>query len=189
MKLKVLVNEEVTHEWFEEMLKMENEIFPPEGNDYLSPEYVRNLYKENKEGLFFCIDEDEHKLAGYFTIIFISEEQKEQYLNGGHFSDLINIGMHKGKNIMYLYTAAFDEKYRGTKGMKLIGIEITKWLDKKESEGCVASETYSEAVSLDGVRTITKGFEMEPYHIDENGIGHYVSYDGMKKYREKMRNQ
>lgn len=76
MKLSVLVNDEVNELWFNRMLEMEKIIFPPEGNDYLPSDYVRSLYADSKEGLFFCIDEDEDRLAGYLTIIFISESQK-----------------------------------------------------------------------------------------------------------------
>ena len=52
MKLSVLINDEVNIFWFEKMLKIENRLFPPEGNDYLDPNYVRSLYNESKEGLF-----------------------------------------------------------------------------------------------------------------------------------------
>lgn len=188
MKLKVLVNDEVNEIWFDRMIQLEHKMFPEDGPDFLSADYLRGLYKESKDGLFFCIDEETDRLAGYLTIIFIDEKQKKHYLDeGGHFSELFNRGMKLGSNIMYIYTAAFDEDYRGSHGMKLIGQKFAKWLDEKETEGCFADEVYSEAVSLDGVRTIVHGFNMKPYHIDEKGLGHYQSKDRLKEYRERMK--
>lgn len=188
MKLKTLVNDEVTAYWFEEMIKLENILFPPTGNDYLSPEYVRSLYEKSKEGLFFSIDEETNQLAGYFTVIFIDEEQKNHYLNGGHFSELQNIGMKKGENIIYLYTIAVDEKYRGQSCMKDMGKAFAHFLDEKEKEGYFVKEVYAEAVSQAGVKSLTKGFEMSPLQdVNEQGIGHYESKDQLVKYRKKMR--
>lgn len=100
MKLSVLMNDEIDQNWFEKMLEMDRRIFPVEGNDYLEPDYIRSLYKQVKEGLFFCVDEDVNRLAGYFTVIFLDEKQRDEYLNGSRFSTLQNKGMKKGKNIL-----------------------------------------------------------------------------------------
>lgn len=187
MKLSVLVNDEVSTYWFEKMLKMENTLFPPEGNDYLDPDYVRALYQSSKEGLFFCIDEEVNELAGYFTVIFIDEKQRDRYLGGGHFSELQNIGIKKGKNIIYLYTIAVDEKYRGKACMKLMGKAFAKWLDEKIKAGCEADEVYAEAVSPEGAKSLRYGFELTPMNdIDDKGIGHYMSEDHLEKYIKKM---
>lgn len=187
MKLSVLINEEVNNYWFEKMIKMENRMFPPEGNDYLEPDYVRGLYKDHKEGLFFCIDEDTNELAGYFTVIFISDQQKDQYLKGMHFSQLQNIGIKEGKNIVYLYTIAVDDEYRGKACMKLMGKAFAQWMNEKIEEGCEASEIYAEAVSVEGAKSLTKGFELVPMEdVNEKGIGHYKSLDHLKSYIIKM---
>ena len=53
MKLSVLMNDKINQNWFEKMLEMDRRIFPAEGNDYLEPDYIRSLYKQVKEGLFF----------------------------------------------------------------------------------------------------------------------------------------
>lgn len=188
MKLAVLMNQMINEEWFGKMLELEGRIFSVTGNDYLDPEYVRALYKDNQEGLFFCIDQDACKLAGYLTVIFLDESQKDRYLNGAHFSTLQNIGMHKGKNILYIYTIAVDEEYRGSACMKLMGKAFAEWLDGKIKDGYEVSEVYAEAVSKEGARSLRRGFGMTPMaDVDEDGRGHYFADDHLEGYIKKMR--
>lgn len=188
MNLSVIMNEEITDDWMDKMIELDQKIFPPVGNDALSPDYIRSLYKDSKEGLIFVIDQENNQLAGYMTFIFIDEVQRDDYLNGGHYSELRNVKMTKNKNIMYLYTIAVSEAYRGTPCMKMMGRSLVKWLDEKEKEGFEVREVYAEAVSVSGAKSVSKGFEMEPMKdVDSQGIGHYQSLDGLRKYREKMK--
>ncbi len=189
MRLELVQNNEVNDLQFKKMVEMDHDVWPKDDPSHMTMAYHKSLFLPEKEGLFLAVDKDnQNEVVGYFNCIFTSSKNMREYLTGGKFQDLKNIHMQKGNdNICYLYTANIKEEYRHSGCMKMLGKAFASWLDEKEEDGYVVKRAYVEAVSKDGARTITKGFGMEPLEdVDENGIGHYVSYDGLKEYREKM---
>lgn len=189
MKLKLVQNEEVNKKEFYQMVQMDHDVWPEDDPSHMTKEYQESLFLPEKEGLFLAVDEDrDGDVVGYFNCIFTTREDMYNYLHGGEFQDLENINLHKGTdNICYLYTANIKPEYRGTGCMKLLGKAFASWLDEQEEKGYEVERAYVEAVSRDGARTITKGFGMEPLEdVDHDGIGHYVSHDGLREYRLKM---
>ena len=98
-RFKVLCGNEVDKEVFSQMLELDKKCFSDEYS--LSSEYISSLYKKSKEGLFCLIDKD--KCVGYINCIFITEEQKQEYIGSGDFRKLNNIGPRIGNNILYIY--------------------------------------------------------------------------------------
>lgn len=189
MRIEIVSNQDVSDSMFDGMIALDHAFWPEGDPCFLSREYQESIYLPLKEGLFLAIDHDDNdRVVGYFNCIFVSEKQIEEYLNGASFNELENIHMHVGKdNICYLFTCNIDQKYRGTGCMKLLGKAFVKWLDMQEEKGCMIRVAYAEAVTVDGARTVSNGFGMKPLSdVDENGIGHYVSEDGLRNYRMKM---
>lgn len=188
MNLEILENQNVDEQAFNEMVELDQIVWPEDDPSHMTREYQESLFLPHKDGLFVAIDKDEDCVAGYFNCIFCSESAMHDYIYGGKFQDLNNIGMKKGDNILYLYTANIRPEYRGSGCMKMLGKHFASWLDELEEEGVHIKKAFVEAVSKDGARTITKGFGMDALaDVDEDGIGHYISEDGLKEYREQMR--
>lgn len=184
--MRIVKNDEISDELFNQMIEMDHLVWNADSHLYLTDEYIKSLYKNTKDAMFFAVDESD-KLIGYQTIVFLDMKNFNDYYKTGNFMDIKNIGLHKGDNYLYLYTANIKEEYKGSSVMKEIGQSLCRWLDEKEKEGYFIKEAYSEAVSLDGVRVLKNGFSMEPMDdVKENGLGHYVSYDGLRKYRNRM---
>ncbi len=57
--------------------------------------------------------DDEDKLIGYQTLIFVDKDNFHKYYETGDFMVLKNIGMKKGENILYIYTANIKEEWEG----------------------------------------------------------------------------
>lgn len=187
MSFRVLSFEEIDEQRYQEFFALEHFTWPKEDPSFLPEEYVRSLYPNDKEGIFLAIDEDTNQLAGYLNVTFTNEESFQAYLESGDFTKLSSIPKEKEKNlILYLYTANLYPQYRGTSCMREIGIAFAKWLDKLIKEGYQIQDVYCEAVSLDGARTIQKGFEMTQMDGTEDGLGHYENHDGLASYRKKM---
>ena len=188
MNMTVLTDKEITESVFSRMYDLENRIWPEGHFAHLSREYLNGLFSLSREGVFAAWDKDRDTLAGHFYVIVTDEENIRKYLATEDFTVLKNKGFQPGSNIMYLYTAILKEEYRGSGCMKQLGIAFCRWLDAKEAQGYRIGRVYAEAVSEDGARVCSRGFLMTPMEdVDEKGVGHYVSHDGLKSYREKMR--
>ncbi len=184
--MKVVKNEGINDHLFQQMIELDHQVWPASSETHLSTEYLYGLYQDTKDAMFFAVD-DHGNLMGYQTIIFVDKKNFDEYYRTGDFMLLKNIGMHKGDNILYIYTANVKDEYQGSGCMKYIGQSIAQWLEEREKEGYHVSVAYAEAVSDSGVRTILQGFEMEAMDdVDENGLGHYILKDGMRAYRRKM---
>ena len=184
--MKIIKNEEINENLFSQMIRLDHAVWPSDDESYLPASYLRRLYEGSKDGLFFAVDDEGH-LMGYQTLIFVDEDNFQKYYETGDFTILKNIGMKKGNNILYIYTANIKEEYQGSGCMKKIGKAIASWLVDQEEKGYRVSVAYAEAVTSAGVKTVTGGYEMEPMEdVDETGLGHYILKDGMKAYCKKM---
>lgn len=86
---------------------------------------------------------------------------------------------------MYFYTLAIQEEYRDTGAVKILMQQFADWLNREKQKGKNIISCISEAVTLDGIKTLlTMG--MVPKDIDENGLGIYYSPDCLKNYIENM---
>ena len=165
MNVTVLTDKEITESVFAEMYELENRVWPSGHFAHLSREYLDGIFSLSREGVFAAWDKDRDTLAGHFYAIVTDEKNIREYFARKDFTVLKNRGFKPGSNIMYLYTAILKEEYRGSGCMKQLGLAFCRWLDGKEDEGYIVDRVYT----------------------DEKGIGHYVSYDALKSYREKMR--
>lgn len=186
--MHIVSNSAVTKAYFQQLIELDQQ-FWPEGDPAHFPEWFqRQLYEPDYEGIFLAVDEETDEVEGYFNVLFPSEKAMEKYLNDGSFLDLDNRRFQKGNNLLYLNTANVKEKYRGTRMFRDLACAFASWLDEKEAQGYHVTTAYGEAVTPEGGRTASKGFGMEPMaDVDEHGIGHYISRDGLKEYREKIR--
>jgi hypothetical protein len=188
MVIRILTDTEINQTVFDEMMDLENRIWPEGHFAHLRPEYLKGLFSKSFEGVFVAWDTEKDALAGHFYVIITDMNNINDYFEIKNFTVLQNKGFKKGDNIMYLYTAILNEEYRGSGCMKQLGIAFCKWLDEKEKQGCYVSDAYAEAVSKDGARVCSSGFGMCPMDdVDAKGIGHYRSPDGLTVYRNRIR--
>ena len=102
--MKIIKNEEINENLFSQMIRLDHEVWPLDDESYLPTSYLRRLYENSKDGLFFAVD-DEEKLIGYQTLIFVDKDNFQKYYETGDFTVLKNNGMKRGENILYIYTA------------------------------------------------------------------------------------
>ena len=188
MTIRILTGSEITPEIFNQMYSLEISSWPPGDPAYIPEKYLHNLFADKWEGVFVRWDQRNNTLAGHMYSIITTSQNLDEYIRTGDFTVLKNTGFTKGNNIMYIYTAILKEEYRGSGCMKKLGIAFCQWLDQQEHLGHLVEKAYAEAVSTDGARVCTDGFMMTPMNdVDDRGIGHYVSEDGLKTYRQKMK--
>ena len=186
MEFIVKKNEEITDEILDKVLEFDRTIFP-EDEDYAFPDgYFRDLYKNNKEGMFVLVD-NLNNVYGYVNLIFISKKGKDEFLKNREYLKLEHIGFKKGKNIVYLYNLLIHESLRNGIYIIMIMKEICKWLYEEKENGKIIDYIFSEAVTEDGVKTLM-AMEMSPLDIDDEKMGIYYSKDNLEKYILKMIN-
>ncbi len=185
MNLEVLSGKQVDEITFSQMLELDKKCFSEEYS--LSSEYIRTLYKNSKEGLFCLVDNN--ICVGYMHCMFITEVQKQEYINGGDFRNLRNIGPVEGDNILYILSIAVAEKYRGTGALKLILKEFSKWILDCEVRGIKINFCFAEAISNGGVKVCNKMglVPIDNKKLDSNNHGFYYSPDGLEEYSHKMK--
>lgn len=185
MNLRVLTGNQVDELIFSQMLDLDKKCFSEEYS--LSSEYIRSLYKNSKEGLFCLVDNN--TCVGYMHCIFITEKQKQEYINGGDFRNLRNVGLVIGDNILYILSIALDEKYRGTDALKLMLKNFSKWILDCKANGIKMKFCFAEAISDEGVRVCNKMglVPIDNRKLDSNNHGFYYSPDNLKEYSHKMK--
>lgn len=185
MNLKVLSGDQVDEIIFSQMLNLDKKCFSEEYS--LSSEYIRTLYKNSKEGLFCLVDNN--TCVGYMHCIFITEDQKQEYVNGGDCRNLINIGPVVGDNILYILSIAVAEKYRGTGVLKLILKDFSKWILDCKVRGIKIKFCFAEAISNGGVRVCNEMglVPIDDQKLDSNNHGFYYSPDNLEEYSHKMK--
>ncbi len=186
-RFKVLCGNEVDKEVFSQMLELDKKCFSDEYS--LSSEYISSLYKKSKEGLFCLIDKD--KCVGYINCIFITEEQKQEYIGSGDFRKLNNIGPRIGNNILYIYTIALDENYRGTKALVMLLKRFSNWLLENKKRGINITYLFAEAVSDSGIKILKKMgmIPIDKHKLDDNCHGFYYSPDNLENYFKILKNK
>ena len=100
--MKIIKNEEINEDLFSQMIRLDHEVWPLDDESYLPTSYLHRLYENSKDGLFFAVD-DEEKLIGYQTLIFVDKDNFQKYYETGDFTVLKNMGMKRGENILYIY--------------------------------------------------------------------------------------
>ena len=183
--LVIKKNNEVDYNLLDEVLKFDRTIFP-EDEEYSFPDdYFKNLYKNNKDGMFVLLDNN--IVIGYVNLIFITDENRDEFLRTRQYLNLEHIGLKQGENNLYLYNLLIEENYRDGQAIKMIMKEICLWLDSEIKEGKSFKYCFSEAVTEDGIKTLN-AMNMKAQDVDENGMGIYYSEDNLNKYISNMLN-
>jgi len=181
--LRVIKNSEINSNLLKDVVAFDRSIFPID-EEYSFPDgYLEKLYDTYRDGLFVLLDDN--NVVGYVNCIFLTDEIKEAYLKTKDYLILENKGFQIGDNNMYFYTLAIQERYRGTEAVKILMQQFSDWLNKEKQRGKNIKSCISEAITLDGIRTLlTMG--MIPKDVDENGLGIYYSSDCLNNYIENM---
>lgn len=190
-KWKLYSGFQITDEIFDKMLDLDEKLFTEEDATALGKDYIKSLYKNDKDGVFIIINERLNEIVGYMFNITISDEQLQQYLKDHDYSKLRNQGMREGKNNLYIYTLGTNPKYRGSIAPKILGKMFAEYIEKCKSENKQIGYCFAEAVSLDGVRTLSESMGMEriagqQYGSDGTGFYHYSSKESFETYINKM---
>lgn len=132
-ELIIKKNNEVDDVLLDEVLQFDRGIFSSY-DDYAFPDdYLKKLYEKSKDGMFVLLNDNQ--VVGYVNCIFLSDKNKDEYLQTKDYLSLENILFKTGYNNMYFYTLALDEKYRDTNAVKYLMSHFAKWLyeeNKKE---------------------------------------------------------
>lgn len=181
--LRVIKNSEINPNLLKDIVTFDRSIFPID-KDYSFPEgYLEKMYETHKDGLFVLLEDN--NVVGYVNCIFLADRIKETYLETKDYLILENKGFQIGDNNMYFYTLAIHEKYRDTGAIKILMQQFSEWLNEEKQKGKHISDCISEAVTMDGIKTLlTMG--MLPKDVDENGLGIYYSPDCLDDYIENM---
>lgn len=187
MNLRALTGNRVDELTFSQMLNLDKKCYSKEYS--LSSNYIRSLYKNSKEGLFCLVDKNINMCVGYIHCIFITEEQKQEYINGGNVRNLINIGLKKEDNILYILSISLDKKYRKTGALKYMLDEFSKWILSCKLKGIKIKFCFAEAISDSGVRVCNKMglIPIDGKKLDGNKHGFYYSPDNLEEYSHKMK--
>lgn len=182
-KLKVLKNSLINSDLLKAVATFDRSIFPIDKEFSFPDGYLEKMYEIHKEGLFVLMDEND--VVGYVNCIFLTDEIKATYLKTKNYLMLENKGFKIGDNNMYFYTLAIQERYRHTGAVKILMKQFCNWLNKEKQKGKNISSCISEAVTLDGIRTLLK-MGMTPKDVNKDGLGIYYSSDCLNEYIEKM---
>lgn len=181
--LTIKKNSEITEEILDKVLEFDRTIFT-EDDEYSFPDgYFKKVYEKNKDGIFVLFNNN--IVIGYVNCIFITDENKEEFLKTREYLNLENIGINIGENNLYLYNLLIKEEYRDGQAIKLIMKEFCRWLDSEIKNGKKIKYCFSEAVTLDGIKTL-KAMGMQPQDINEEGMGIYYSKDNLNNYISNM---
>lgn len=183
MNLIVKKNDEVNDDLLARVLQFDRTIFPTDGDYAFPDDYLKRMYSSSKDGIFVLLQNNE--VVGYVNCIFISDEEMITYLQDRDFLKLNNIGFNYGNNNVYIYTLALKKELRGTDAIKILMSNFAEWLTQEKSNGRVINRCISEAVTIDGVKSLL-AMGMVPQDIDSNGLGIYYSPDCLNDYINKM---
>ena len=177
-------NDEVDDNLLDKVLQFDRTIFLAD-DDYSFPDdYLKRMYKDSRDGIFVLLDND--VVIGYVNCIFLSDEVKDKYLKDRDYLALENIGFNIGDNNMYFYTLALHQDYRNSGVVKILMQHFTNWLEEQKNKGKRIKNCISEAITEDGIRTLTI-MGMIPYDTDDNGLGIFYSPDCLENYIEQMK--
>ena len=182
LNLSILKNEEISDDLLRHVELFDKKIFF-EGEFSFPENYLTNLYKNNREGIFVLLNGD--TVVGYVNVIFLSDENYNEYLKNKDYMCLENIGLHNGENNMYFFTVALDETIRHTPCVKFLMYEFSKWLERERMLGRVVTRTITEIITDDGLRT-TKIMGMLPINGGNRDFGIYYSPDNLVGYTNQM---
>lgn len=184
--LIIKCNNQVDENLLDKVLEFDRTLFPT-SDDYSFPDdYIKNLYRNSKDGMFVLLDND--IVVGYVNAIFLSDEKFKSYLNDRDYLTLENIGLHVGDNNMYFYTVALKEEYRKTNALKVLMTSFTTWLENEILNGKRIKNCISEVVTDDGIK-MAYFMGMIPSDIDESGYGIYYSPDCLANYIKIMKQE
>lgn len=182
LDLKILKNEEIDDDLLKRIEMFDHIIFS-EG-DYTFPEgYLSSLYRTNKEAMFVLLNGD--NVVGYVNAIFLTDEDFKEYLKNPNYLNLHNIGLHDGDNNMYFYTVAIDQTLRHTSAVKFLMYEFCRFLASERLKGRKISQTITEIVSDDGLRT-SRIMGFVPLDGGNPDFGLYYSPDNLLHYIKRM---
>ena len=184
--MRIIANKDIDDDLLQKICKLEYEVF---GDEYtVGEETFKNMHID-REGIFCIIDNGGNPI-GFADALFISEEQKEQYLQDKDFRKLRNIGARIGDdNILYLFGLALKKEYRNTGIVRMFFQGFATWLDELGSRGVKMKYTFSEATSSDGAR-FSKAMGMIPVDaskLEPDGRGFYYSPDNLEKFCRRLR--
>ena len=176
-------NNEVDDNLLDKVLAFDRTIFPSD-EDYAFPDdYLKKIYQNSRDGIFVLLDNN--SVVGYVNSIFLSDKAQEEYLKDRDYLSFESIGINDGDNNMYLYTLALKEEYRNSGAIKILMQSFANWLVDQRRKGKRIKSCISEAISEDGIRSLSI-MGMMPYDIDDSGLGIYYSPDCLESYIEEM---
>jgi len=183
--VKIIANKDIDDDLLQRMIKIEHEVFGDQSEDIVTYRHVH----DKRDGGLFCLVDDDGTPIGFADAIFLSDEQKKEYLNDGNFRILKNIGPKAGTdNNLYLFGFALKKEYRNTGIVKMFVRSFATWLGELGSQGVKMKYTFSEAWSLDGARFL-QAMGMIPIDkskISADGQGFYYSPDNLAEFTAKV---
>jgi len=187
----VVANEQVDNVLLDKTVTFDKTIFPLDKDYSVPDEIFKELYRENKDGLFVLLDKFTQSVIGYLHCIFLTDEQRDKYLIDKDYLCLKNIGFQLGNNNMYFYTMAVAEQYRGTNVVKILAKAFAKWLYDGTKQGKNITFCFSDAITQQGVKTLYR-MGMIPYNanksVEKDGMVTFISPDCLDAYINKILN-
>jgi len=184
--VNIIANKDIDEDMLQKITVLEHDVFGDEQS--VDPVTYRKMHAKRDAGIF-CLVDDGGEPIGFADAIFITDEQKEEYLRDGNFRILKNIGARVGDdNILYLFGLALRKDYRSTGVVLRIAKCFAKWLGELDESGVKVKFTFTETISADGVR-FAKAMGMHP--MDEQGLkpdgsGFYYSPDNLAKFVKRF---
>lgn len=209
-RYSVITGSQITDEHFDGFLRVDRSVFPrmPSTIGFkgweqacerkgavpfcdVSAEYWQETYKDNKDGMFLLIENEMNKVVGSLNAQFVSDRQRDQYLDGSiDFEDVKSIKpSDKQLNSLLISNMALLTAHRNKSGIKQLGSGLAKWLVELQKQGKELGFVFAEAGSAYGANSLTKGFGMIPLEEKElasDGGGLYYSPDSLQRYIKKM---
>ena len=183
MPLTIKKNNEVDDILLARIHEFDLKLFPQDGEYSFPNDYLKKLYANHKEGMFVALDGE--NIAGYVNAIFLTDKDKEKYIQDRNYLEMKNNGLNYGENNMYFYTLAISLEYQDTSVIKELMSSFAKWLKSEQENGKYLKSVICEVITESGLKS-AKIMGFLPFDIDSKGLGLYYSSDSLNSYIDNM---